>query len=266
MAIINGMDLRDATVRDVIHMFFLLDNSGSMGGAPIQTLNEAMVNVLSEVAATAMKKEVTVMVHALSFSGGVRWLCGTTAEHGVDAANIVWNDITTEGNTNTALAIRSILPGLSRRLLGHYAYRPIIVLITDAYSDNRNETMAAIDELINRQKTIRVAVGVSGYKADELNDFASTGTVKKMDDLGNEEASTEQKLIFPVDQAEELAGVITDVAVSSLISSMITKQVEHGETPEKLKEENPEDIVITLTPHAPTADEEEDGDDKSWIM
>ena len=164
MSILNGIDLSQATVSDIIHMFFLLDNSGSMMGAPIQTLNEAMGNVLSEVAVTAMKKEVKAMIHVLSFSGGVKWLCGTTAEQGAEAGSIVWNDITTEGNTNTAQAIRSVLPGLSRRLLGHYAYRPIIVLVTDGYSDDRSETLAAIEELNKRQKTIRIAVGVSGYK------------------------------------------------------------------------------------------------------
>jgi len=264
MSILNGIDLSQATVSDVIHMFFLLDNSTSMMGAPIQTLNEAMVNVLSEVAVTAMKKEVKAMIHVLSFSGGVRWLCGTTAEQGAEAGSIVWNDINVEGNTNTAQAIRSVLPGLSRRLLGHYAYRPIIVLVTDGYSDDRNETLAAIEELNKKQKTIRIAVGVSGYKADELDDFASTGTVKKTDDLGNETDSSAQKLIFPVDRAEELAGVITDVAVSSLISSVLTRQPEQGEGEQA--EDKPEDITITLTPtQTEEESEEETEEDTEWL-
>ncbi|MDO4355957.1 MAG: vWA domain-containing protein [Clostridia bacterium] len=197
---------------DCVHLFFLLDNSASTNGERIQELNKAMLRILPEVAATTVWNETTPLVHILSFSADVRWLCSTTAEHGIDARDIVWEDIAAEENpdvesTNTALAICSILPGLSRRLLGHFPYRPIIVLITDGHSGNRKETLAAIDELLKCQKTTCVAIGVSGYTADEMNVFASTGTM--------------QKLIFPVDQAEEIAYVLYDLCIEDDLPSDI---------------------------------------------
>lgn len=252
----------DLDVRDVIHLFFLLDNSGSMSGASIQTLNEAMVNTMSELKAEADRKEVTAMMHILSFNSSIRWLCNTSAEEGLPVENINWADISANGGTNTASAIRSILPGLSRRLLGHHAYRPIIVLITDGYSDNRAETQQAIQELLARQKTINVAVGVSGYNDVELNDFASEGTVLHKDGLGNVIGTvTGCKFIFPVADAQNLAKIIGEVATSSLISSILEKKEESGES----NNEGEQAPTITITDTATNPVPNTAPDPRTWV-
>lgn len=218
----------DADIKDVIHLFFLLDSSGSMSRGLIQTLNEAMANTMHELEDEANRKEVTAMVHILTFNSSVSWLCGTTAETGVNVKDIHWMDISEGGNTDTAAAIRAILPGLSRDFLGHHAYRPIIVLITDGYSDDRAETQQAIRELNARQKTINIAVGVSGYNADELDDFASDGTVVHKDSMGNDICTEEnKKFIFPVADAQNLAHIIRDLATSSLIASYLEQKGEN---------------------------------------
>lgn len=241
MPYMPGVDMSGSDVNDVIHFFFLLDASGSMSGQSILTLNEAMANVLNEVCYEADKKEVTPVVHVLSFNNSITWLCGTTATHGVDAHQLSWNDIGATGGTNTAGAIDSILEGLSRRHLGHHTYPPIIILITDGYSNDASATSAAIKKLTDRQKSIRIAVGVNGYNPTELEAFASMGTVNLNDGLGNVTDSTVQRLIFPVDQADKLAQVISDAAVSSLISSRLMGPVssESGSL-----EEDPASIVI----------------------
>lgn len=240
-----------ADVPDKIHLFFLLDNSGSMSGTAIQTLNEAMVNTLHEIKNEADRREITAMIHILSFNSSISWLCGTTAEEGVIVENIVWNDIGATGGTNTAGAISSILSGLSERFLGHHAYRPIIILITDGYSDNRSNTQSAIQELNKRQKTINIAVGVSGYNPDELDDFASEGTIVYKDGLGNELNTENGKFIFPVDNAAQLAQIIADVSVSSLISSALNanQQVVSGtDTGNDSGNSNGDTITITKDP------------------
>ena len=239
-------NFENADVRDVIHLFFLLDNSGSMSGAPIQTLNEAMVNTMSELKNEADRKEVTAMVHILSFNSSVSWLCNTTSEEGISVENINWTDIGATGGTDTAAAIRAILPGLSRKRLGHHAYRPIIVLITDGFSNDRSETQQAIQELNARQKTINIAVGVSGYNPDELNDFASEGTVVYKDGMGNDIRTVDgAKFIFSVADAQDLAHITQDVAISSLRSSVLEQKSEGGEN--NGTEDNGEAAPMTLS-------------------
>lgn len=221
MPYLPGTNMSETDVSDVIHFFFLLDASGSMSGASIQTLNEAMANVLPAIQRVGNSKEITPIVHVLAFNNGVQWLCGTSATTGIEAKDIIWNDISAYGGTDTAGAITDILEGLSIRHLGYHSYRPVIILITDGYSNDAHATAAAVDALVKRQKSIRVAVGVNGYNPSELDTFASAANVTIVDDLGNEVSAKEQKLIFPVDRADQLAYVIRDIAVSSLISSKL---------------------------------------------
>ena len=215
------LNRREAVVEDEVHLFFILDNSGSMGGTPIQTLNEAMETVFPALVNVANSKEVTAFFHVLAYNTDIHWLCGSTAEEGIPMDQFHWHEIGAGGRTNTAGAIRAILPGLSQKYLGHKTYRPVIILITDGESDSFVETKAAIQELDQKQKTTRIAIGVQGYNPQELEEFASTGKVVEIDAFGDQvNDPVEQKLIFPVADAQRIAGIIKSAAVSSLIDSV----------------------------------------------
>lgn len=206
---------------NVVHVYFLLDKSGSMSGVSIDMLNEAMARTIPELKrAAASLGNVTAVVHVLAFNGYVEWLGGTSAVNGIPADDFVWRDIDSGGNTNTEEAIRAILPGMTTALLGHKSFRPVVVLITDGVSDSDHKPFAAIEELKARQKTINVAIGVDGYDASELESFASVGLVSTVDGFGEYVSEpVKQKLIFPVSDSNRLGGVIMNVAESSLISS-----------------------------------------------
>lgn len=216
-------DMSEATISDVIHFFFLLDNSGSMSGRAIQTLNAAMSDALSAVTEAAVSIEVTPIMHIVSFNSSINWLLGTQPTSGIAAENLQWHDINAGGGTDTAGAIRSLInsKALSRSHLGHRAYRPIIILITDGCSNNTEETKKAIQELIARQKSLRIAVGVQGYNPTELDAFASEVNLEYEDSLGNTTAPKRQKLIFTVDENINFAELVKNLTVSSLISSKL---------------------------------------------
>ena len=215
------MNRRNAVVEDEVHLFFILDNSGSMGVTPIQTLNEAMETVFPALVNVANSKEVTAFFHVLAYNTDIHWLCGSTAEQGVPMDQFHWHEISAGGRTNTAGAIRAILPGLSQRLLGHKTFRPVIILITDGESDSFAETKAAIQELDGKQKTTRIAIGVQGYNPKELDEFASSGKVVEIDEFGDQvNDPVTQKLIFQVADAQRIAGVIKSAAISSLVDSV----------------------------------------------
>ena len=57
---------------------------------------------------------------------------------------------------------------------------------------------------------MRVAIGVKGFKREELVEFASEGFV--MDEM--------QPLVFPVDEPEKLSKVINWVTVTSILASI----------------------------------------------
>lgn len=213
-------NLSEANFTNAIHMFFLLDNSGSMAGKNLQALNEAMENLIRSLAAESRKQGVLILMHILSFSGAVRWLCGTTCDRGVSVHDIRWRDLTDEYNTDTAAAIEAIRPGLNRDKLGYRTYKPIVVLISDGHSDDRQKTRKAIEELVDTQLMFRIAIGVDGYNAEELQDFVSTGIVKTVDTWQNEISRSEQGLIFPVQNATQLAPIITNVSICTLLSSI----------------------------------------------
>ena len=260
-----GTNMSEAQVDDVIHFFFLLDNSGSMYGKAIQTLNEAMSNVLTEIHIAARKLEVTAIIHVASFSDDIHWLLGTQPANGVECdGTLTWTDLSADAGTNTAGAIRALVQSdaLSRRHLGHRAYPPIIILITDGASNNPDDTKKAILELISRQKSMRIAIGVEGYKPDELEAFASEAVVSYEDNLGNVTGEQKQKLIFTVDKDIDFGTLLRQLAVSSLISSKLQGQGDMaGDTGSAGQTGTPADNdvpkISMVDPNAPPVNEDD---------
>ena len=207
-----------------VHLFFLLDTSGSMYGQRIQSLNMAMRNVAEKVDELAIKKEVSAFFHVLSFNSMMHWLCGTSASRGISGTELrsQWVDLKAEGGTETAAAIEEIIPALTVGNLGHHTFRPLVVLVTDGQSNRPADTVAAAMRLseVLGGKTTRIAIGVVEYNQAELDSFASVGKVVTMDEFGDVIGEpVEQKLVFPVANAGDLTGVIQAAAVTSLVDN-----------------------------------------------
>ena len=198
----EAMNRRAAVIEDEIHLFFIIDCSESMIGDPIQTVNETMGTMLPTLLQVAQAKEVMLMFHVLAYNDTVHWLCGSTAEDGVPMDQFQWHEISAGGGKNTAGAIRAILPGLSRRYLGHTDISPIIILITDGKSASLQESEAAIKELASaRAFAMRIAFGVKGYNPRELEDFASINYFTGFDEFGDRESDELRRFVFPLDEA-----------------------------------------------------------------
>ena len=200
-----------------LHLFFLIDCSQSMTGAPIRAVNEAMADMLPELREVADAEEIVLMFHVLAYDRLMHWLGGSTAERGVPMDQFQWHEISAGGGKNTAGAIRAILPGLSRRKLRHTYINPIMILITDGKNDSAENISQATLSLVERMisefpgpyhetdswvNTARIAFGVEGYNPQPLEVFASSGRIYEMDELGFAIGDPElQKLVFPLDQA-----------------------------------------------------------------
>lgn len=215
--------------RGCMNLVFLLDTSGSMsyhGCQRINQLNTAMPIALSAARDVAAEKEVDMFVRIISFNSSAAWVMGS-AEKGVpieDACN-TWRDLSAGGSTDTAAAIRLACTAMHTKYMGTHNYHPVVILVTDADSNNRTTTQQAIEEMRNalsggnpakKDKVWRFAIGVEDYNEAELLDFAMLGT--KEDEFGNELPN--EPMVFKVDNVADLAKVLKNVTVSSLCTAV----------------------------------------------
>lgn len=203
--------------KEELNLILLIDNSYSMNGKRINQVNQAMTVLKDDLIRVADKEDVDLKIRIIAFSDEAIWKVGTV-EHGEDIGSVVWKDLDVVGETATASAIREANKSLKKAYLGARALRPVVVLVTDGYcTEQHSEYVAAIAEMkarlsgkSDKEKVMRVAIGVEGFNRDELVEFASQGFI--MDEL--------QPLVFPVDEPEKLGKVINWVTVTSILSSI----------------------------------------------
>ena len=208
-----------------MNIIFLLDTSGSMRNERINQLNYAMPIALEAANDAAEQNEADLFVRIIEFNSSPKWILGT-AEKGVPGkdARSQWHDLKAGGTTDTAAAIELSLKCLHTEYLGIRNYHPVVILITDAKSDERTMTQSSIEKLRmalsgglaeKKDKVWRFAIGVQNYNEPELLEFASLGT--KEDEYGNEQNGV--PMIFKVDDLGSLSKVLKNVTVSSLLSN-----------------------------------------------
>jgi uncharacterized protein YegL len=210
---------------DTMNLIFLLDTSGSMAGQRINQLNTAMPIALDAAREAAMNKEVDLFVRIIQFGSQASWVMGDeTKGVAINDACQNWQNLTANGSTDTAAAIKLALEAMRTSYMGTRNYHPVVILITDGDSNDHNATRAAIDELRmalsggnpkKKDKVWRLAIGVEGYNEAELLDFAMHGTIE--DEYGNSQENV--PMIFKVENASALAKVLKMVTVSSLVSN-----------------------------------------------
>lgn len=218
----------EGIVRNCMNLVFLLDTSGSMnynGGQRINQLNAAMPIVLNAARNAAAEEDIALSVRVISFNNRASWVMGNT-ERGIpveDACNN-WQDLSATGGTDTAAAIRLACTAMRTRYLGTRSYHPVVILVTDGYSNDRSDMLSAIEELRNalsggnlakKDKVWRLAVGVEDYNEAELIDFAMTGTME--DELGNKLPN--EPMVFKVDNVTNLVKVLKNTTVGAIYSA-----------------------------------------------
>lgn len=240
-------DFEGALRKEELNIIFLLDTSGSMSGERISQLNCAMPEALVALKDAALKEEIKLTIRIIEFNNFADWIMGK-AEKGVDIeeAENQWSDLTAKAaGTNTADAILKACEAMHTEYLGTRNYHPIVILITDGESNAASETSAATSKLKyalksttgqNKEKIQRIAVGVVDANIKELSDFASAGNIVRADGTIEENVP----LVFNVDNVAELSGLLKNIAVSSLTSSVVNG-IEDEEQKLTIEEDTEED-------------------------
>lgn len=171
-------------------IIFAVDTSGSMAGRRLFQLNAALQELTCMLGNVADQMGVQLSIRLIEFNTEARWLVGGL-ESGVDYLDILFSEAS--GATNTADALKLVKDVMTYRYLGP-CLAPIVILITDGYSINPQETAEVIEELKTsamgrRNKMVRVAFIIGDEMIFEVETFASLADNKplifKVDDLGH---------------------------------------------------------------------------------
>lgn len=180
-----------------IPIFFVIDTSGSMSGARIQAVNEAMAKVVPSL------KKLAASVEALQFSVRVITFGGSSAQwkvgsknSGIDLTQFDWisiNEHEVDGGTPSDKAMEllaSVMGKDFREYLGGYVGTPFIILISDGESNGHKPFRTAVDEFRATRignNCIQVAIGIETVNnpvaADELKYFGKNGFMHCTEDV-----------------------------------------------------------------------------------
>lgn len=156
-------DELEKTPRRELHVFYILDTSGSMSGKPIAELNNAMTEAVEVIRQQAKSNaDALVKIAVLEFNSGFRWLQPQGPE---EMKDFIWKDLTAGGLTDMGAALKELDSKLSRHAFLNSmtgAYLPVIIFMTDGYAtDDYKKALEQIrkNRWFDRGTKIGFAVG-----------------------------------------------------------------------------------------------------------
>ena len=172
-------------------LFFLIDTSGSMSGKKIQSVNDAIENVLPIIGEISDENpDAEINIAAMKFSTGVDWVYNEPKE----AKDFIWQPVSPEALTSLGEACRELSRKLSRTngfmptSTGSGYYAPAIILLSDGGpTDDFQGGLKVLKENSWFKNAIKVAIAI-GDDADEdvLKDF--TGSSEAVIKVHNSDA------------------------------------------------------------------------------
>lgn len=145
-----------------LHLIFLVDCSGSMTGAKIDSLNFAVRATIGPLREAATRNpDAAVVVRVLAFSTGAAWLFPGP----MPVEEFHWIDLVAGGETEMGRALDMAGEALAG-LHGERILPPVIVLITDGQpTDDFEEALARLETDRIGRRAVRVAIAI-GEDAD----------------------------------------------------------------------------------------------------
>ncbi len=197
----------EAITRRVMPLIFMVDTSGSMGGAKIAALNTAVRESLNEVGEISKNNsDAQIKVGALEFSSDAQWMYPQLE----DSESFKWQDLQAGGLTSFGAAINE----LNNKLSQSHGFMsepsgmraPAIILLSDG--EPTDEYKHALEK-IKGNNWFKIAVKVAIAIGDDANkDILAEFT-------GNIEA------VITVHNIDQLKKIIRVVSVTS---SMVTSR------------------------------------------
>ena len=145
-------------------LFFLIDTSGSMSGKKIQSVNDAIENVLPIIGEISDENpDAEINIAAMKFSTGVDWVYNEPKE----AKDFIWQPVSPEALTSLGEACRELSRKLSRTngfmptSTGSGYYAPAIILLSDGGpTDDFQGGLKVLKENSWFKNAIKVAIAI----------------------------------------------------------------------------------------------------------
>ena len=215
------MGLYDEVVevpRRTMVLFFVVDTSGSMGGAKIGTVHSAIEEIVHELKdISESNADAHIKVATLAFSTGAHWVDSAP----VAAENFRWNYLDANGVTDLGEACNQLNEKLSRKAFMSDAtgsFAPAIFLMSDGEpTDNYKHGLEKLKQNNWFKKAIKVAVAI-GEDANKtvLADF--TGNIEAVITVHTPEA-LKKWIQFVSVRASEIGSKSSNAGTSDSSSS-----------------------------------------------
>lgn len=246
-----GVPRRELTI------FYILDTSGSMTGAPIGKLNRAMTETIEALKSLAKSNaDALLKIAVLEFNSGCKWVNPSGPE---EMEDFMWEDLDAGGLTDVGSALKELDSKLSRNsflksMTG--AYLPVIIFMTDGCATD--DYKKALEE-IRTNKWFKRATKI-GFALGESPDMKMISEV-----VGNSEAVIKTEDLDLFGRLIKFASVTASMLASQ---SKTSNDVPTGEdVVKKFVNENPEMDDITpdpgeVTGYKPEPEPDPDEDDE----
>ena len=146
--------------RRPLHFIFIADSSGSMGGAKINALNQAIDASLPAMRDVAHgNPNAEILVRALQFDSAARWHIAAPTP----VAEVTWAPLAADGSTSMGRALQLCAEQLRTPPMPDRALPPVLVLLSDGAptDDFRAGLNALMDEPWGK-KAVRIAIAIGG--------------------------------------------------------------------------------------------------------
>lgn len=196
-----------------LHVFYILDTSGSMAGTQIAKLNRAMEETVIALKEVAKKNaDANVKIAVMEFNSNVRWISSQPES----VEDFIWQDLEAAGLTQVGDALAELNSKLSRNaflssMTG--AYVPIIIFMSDGYATD--EYKRELDKIRQNNKWFRRATKI-GFAMGDNADLKMIAEV-----VGNSEA------VIKTDDLDTFAKLIR---FASVTASMLASQSQTSNT------------------------------------
>ncbi len=217
-----------AAPRKDLHVFYVLDTSGSMEGTKISTLNRAMEESTQALAAVAKSNgDAKLKIAVMEFNSGCKWVTSNGPEDLEE--DFIWDPLKAGGLTDIGAALTELGTKLSRKAFLNSmtgALMPIIIFMTDGYATDDYEKAL---ENVRRNKWFKYGTKI-GFAVGEDADLKMISSV-----VGNSEA------VIRTNDLELFKKLLRFVSVTA--SKLVSESTTTGAAPtaadivEKAKEE-----------------------------
>jgi uncharacterized protein YegL len=148
-----------------VHFYWLLDCSSSMGvNGKIGALNFAIREAVPEMQRVADDNpSARLMIRALAFSSGARWL----RDPAVAVQDFTWQDVTASGVTDMGAALRLVARELNAPPMPTRALPPVLAMVSDGQpTDDWRGGLKEVNATPWGKRAVRVAISI-GDDADD---------------------------------------------------------------------------------------------------